>query len=364
MIVGIYDDDLLKHPKSRCGLNLELMKISAYHKNKGDIVVLSPTYSPEKYSVFYYGKDMDFTEPIPNLLKDNVTAVGRYFYPKKYAPLPSYIEKMNPDTSLYQSVLDHETMRTRIVSLRASINGTHLRLSTDGKIINSELFNLLSDTKMNVLFIYDYDLFSVEDSIKFLKELADKNLKKTGKINFRFPVIVNNMHQIDELSSIPIAKKVNKIICNSLLPDNDIYALVTDLKYKPLLQIFSYNPVVQFESNDLIIQNFSSILKQGLFFRMNGLDFPLSYRAEKVIPEINDWLRLINQTCNKGRGSIYEYCLSLPENTIKTAVSTTFCKKDARILFKYMQDNNINFLKECYKYRTVEYTGGVFLGTQ
>ena len=57
MIVGIYDDDLLKHPKSRCGLNLELMKISAYHKNKGDIVVLSPTYSPEKYSVFYYGKE-------------------------------------------------------------------------------------------------------------------------------------------------------------------------------------------------------------------------------------------------------------------------------------------------------------------
>lgn len=361
MIVGIYDDDLSKHPKSRCGLNLELMKISAYHKSIGDIVVLSTTYAPEKYSSFYYGKDMDFSNPIPNLLKHNVTAVGRYFYPKKYISLPPRIEKMNPDTSLYQSALDHETKQRRIRALKRTINGTHVRLSTDGKTVDFDTLKLLSGAKISALFVYDYDLFGIENSIQTLAELAN-NLKKTGKINFRFPINVTSLQQIDELNSIPITKEGNKIICNSLLPDSDVYKLVTDLKYKSLLQIFSYNPIAQFESNDLIIQNFSSILKQGLFFRINGIDFPLNYRAEKAIPEINDWLRLISHTCNKGNGSIYDYCLALPENTIKTAVSTTFCKKDARALFGYMKKNNIDFLKDCYEYQTVEYIGGVFLG--
>ena len=46
MSVGIMDADLAAY--SLVPFNLEVMKLSAYYKKKGEIVILSPSFTPDK----------------------------------------------------------------------------------------------------------------------------------------------------------------------------------------------------------------------------------------------------------------------------------------------------------------------------
>ena len=92
MSIGIMDADMSSY--TLVPFNLEVMKLSAYYKKKGEIVTLSPSFSPEKNTKFFYRKDYNDGEfPLNLLTSKNVEYGGLAFSNNVYNPLPLEIEK-------------------------------------------------------------------------------------------------------------------------------------------------------------------------------------------------------------------------------------------------------------------------------
>lgn len=90
MIVGIHDSDKTKFP------NLALMKISAWHKARGDEV---RWFMPiERYDRVYSSKVFTFTPEYPYLPADAIKGGTGYGI---YEDLPEEIDRMFPDYSIY-----------------------------------------------------------------------------------------------------------------------------------------------------------------------------------------------------------------------------------------------------------------------
>ena len=156
MSVGIMDADLATY--TLVPFNLEAMKLSSYYKKKGEIVVLSPSFTPERNTKFFYRKDYnDGDFPLNLLTTPNVEYGGLAFSNNKYFPLPLEIERMKPDTSLYESaaaaILGNMSNDRKKIYYNM-MEGEHCRISLDGKTVWSEYprqFRSLSSAR-NLLF--------------------------------------------------------------------------------------------------------------------------------------------------------------------------------------------------------------------
>ena len=98
MVVAIHDAEadhfgtLDKFP------NYALMKISAWHKAKGDKVVWFIPIESQSYDLVYSSKVFDFTPENPYLPENTIkggTGYGLYY------DLPDEIDRMYPDYTLY-----------------------------------------------------------------------------------------------------------------------------------------------------------------------------------------------------------------------------------------------------------------------
>lgn len=111
MQIGLIDVDNWNNLKG-CFPNLPLMKLSAWHKEQGDLV---EWYDPSKhYDLVYMSKVFSFTnEPFEEIHADQVVKGGsgyaiqlidgkEVFDQKKHSNLPDHIEHIFPDYSLYE----------------------------------------------------------------------------------------------------------------------------------------------------------------------------------------------------------------------------------------------------------------------
>ena len=193
MSIGIYDMDMAKY--TLVPFNLEAMKLSAYYKGKREVVILSPSLTPERHQKFFLRKDYndgDFPlgiEKIPNL------EYGGYAFTNGiYAPLPLEIEKMRPDSSLYERV-EKTIMATKGRDTKKifqnMMEAEHCRLSLDGKTIWEDYpkqFKFLQSAR-NLMF-HDYDLGQIEGSFEEVKRLLAR-ARTDGwatRVGMKFPV--------------------------------------------------------------------------------------------------------------------------------------------------------------------------------
>ena len=98
MNIGLHDaeNEYLKH---KTFPNYALMKISAWHKQKGDSVEWwNPLY---KYDCVYSSKVFDFTPDNPYLPEDTIRGGSGYRDLPLSQELPTEIDKMFPDYSIY-----------------------------------------------------------------------------------------------------------------------------------------------------------------------------------------------------------------------------------------------------------------------
>ena len=97
MIVGLHDAER-DHMTGKTFPNLALMKISAYHKARGEAVEWWNALFNQHYGVVYSSKVFDFTPENPYLPENTVTGGTGYGL---YAELPPEIDTYFPDYSIY-----------------------------------------------------------------------------------------------------------------------------------------------------------------------------------------------------------------------------------------------------------------------
>lgn len=97
MYVGLHDADA-EHIKKKMFPNYALMKISAYHKRRGDRVEWWQPMCNQFYDVVYSSKVFDFTPENPYLPDNTIKGGTGYDISSK---LPDEIESIYPDYSIY-----------------------------------------------------------------------------------------------------------------------------------------------------------------------------------------------------------------------------------------------------------------------
>jgi hypothetical protein len=103
MIIALHDAELEHFRKVKTFPNYALMKISAWHKAKGDTVEWWNPLFGAKYGKVYSSKVFDFTPDNPYLLKDAIRGGTGYKDIPLDSALPEVIDNMYPDYSIYPS---------------------------------------------------------------------------------------------------------------------------------------------------------------------------------------------------------------------------------------------------------------------
>ena len=100
MSIGLFDGDLAVY-KNVC-FNLELMKMATYYRKKGEVVALTTTFSPDKYSRFIFRKDYDDGVYPPGVGKNKTIEYGGYAFTNGlYIPMEPKIENTYASPSIY-----------------------------------------------------------------------------------------------------------------------------------------------------------------------------------------------------------------------------------------------------------------------
>ena len=193
MSIGLYDADMMKY--INVPFNLEIMKLSSYYKRRGEIVILSPTFSPERNKKFIYRKDYDDGTFSDFTQYNNIEYGGLAFSQNKYIPLDLEIEKSKPDTNIYRKqerffVGTNDPQKKK--EFNDMIEAEHLRLSLDGiniwKDYPSQFKNL---DKTRNIFFHDINLNNIKGAPEEIKKILQytKQDKKGVKIGVKFPII-------------------------------------------------------------------------------------------------------------------------------------------------------------------------------
>lgn len=174
------------------------MKLAAYYKSKREIVVLSPSFTPERHQKFFLRKDYNDgmfpagLEKIPNL-----DYGGYAFTNGVYVPMDRSIEIMHPDTSIYsvmeKTIRNFGEKRESKKIFNNLMEAEHCRISLDGKTIWPEYHKQFKALKMsrNLIF-HDYDLGKIKGSIDEIQKIL--RLARTDgwatRVGMKFPVTI------------------------------------------------------------------------------------------------------------------------------------------------------------------------------
>lgn len=98
MLIGLHDAEF-EHMPHKSFPNYALMKISAYHKSRGDTVEWWCALDNDKYDRIYSSKVFDFTAENPFLPSEKTIKGGTGY--GIFSELPAEIDEMFPDYSIY-----------------------------------------------------------------------------------------------------------------------------------------------------------------------------------------------------------------------------------------------------------------------
>lgn len=377
MSIGLYDGDLQKY--FHCPFNLELMKIAAYYKNKNQIVSLSPTFVPERYSKFFYRKDYyDGSFPEKLMTSKNVEYGGLAFTQGIYAPMDLAIETTPPDRSIYEKVLktyfDFKGQEGLRKSYAALTNSQHLRLSLDGKTVWPEFEKQLKDIdSTSAFFFHDTDLGKIENSYEVIQDILKlrKDTILPQRVGMKFNTTINTDDDLIKWSSLYNLNNFFALEFQGLIGDEALSEVVDNIPNSRSKQI-EYNITKNLSSqNEFFLNRLPKIYHQLLFCRDNRRFFSLKYddnffvdkRWERVIDLLNCYIRsaarsnLQNWTKYNSEDSLFKFCSSFDNHKY---LKENFTKEEAKDLFVFVANNNYDLFKEFYETRQIKLKGGSF----
>ena len=283
MSVGIMDADMSAY--ILVPFNLEVMKLSAYYKRKGEIVVLSPSFTPYRNTKFIYRKDYDDGDfPRGLTTHENVEYGGLAFSQNVYKPLPIEIERMKPDTSIYEKmedkILGPATSERRKI-YQNMITAEHCRISLDGKTVWPDFTRQFKNLKQaRNLMIHDYDLGAVEGGFDTVQQLLAR-ARTDGwatRVGMKFPVQMENGQDLLNWSSLRSNSTFYSLRYNGVI-DNDCFVeWVRKCHEKAVYSQMEYHVTSsRYDENHFTTFLLPQILRQVIFSRSYRVCFSLTY---------------------------------------------------------------------------------------
>ena len=283
MSVGLHDADMSAY--LLVPFNLEIMKLSAYYKKKGEIVVLSPSFTPHRNTKFIYRKDYDDGDfPRGLTTYGNVEYGGLAFSQNRYQPLPIEIERMKPDTSIYNKmeskILGPSTSERRKI-YQNMITAEHCRLSLDGKTIWPEYTKQFHNLKQarNLMF-HDYDLGAVDGAFDEVQRLLAR-ARTDGwatRVGMKFPIQLSNGVDLLKWSTLRANSTFYSVRFNGVI-DNDSFQEWVECQYeKSIYTQMEYHVTdARYDENHFTTCLLPQILRQVIFSRRYRVSFSLTY---------------------------------------------------------------------------------------
>lgn len=373
MSIGIYDEDLARY--HAVPFNLEAMKLSSYYKKQNEIVKLTDSFCPEKYTKFFYIKDIADGEYIPNLHKyDNLTYQGMSFTNQHYISMPEDIEKMKPDTFIYVPFQEkYYTTAKDKRSFSSFLSAQHIRISLDGETVWPNFYCQYNDIRRNkTIFLHDYDITKVSGArdaiLTFRNDIKGNN--KPGLVAFKFPIRVHTGQQlIDWTGSWTHGTYLPIQICG-MIPDEALYEYIhNDSRLntcRPTEYIVTMNCR---DDDDFLIRVLPQIFKQVIFLRMNRKEFSLKYEegffSNKVLEKL---VILLSSYCGSpvpmtnGKGkkdSLFCFCQKLQD--YRRYKNYSIIKDEAREVFQFVREKNYEVFKDFYELHSVILKGDKFV---
>jgi len=166
VLIGLHDAEYDHMPKKSFP-NLALMKISAWHKTKGDKVEWWTALDNDKYDLVYSSKVFDFT-PTNDFLPPNTIKGGTGY--GIYNELPSEIDNMFPDYSIYPNCNYAIGFLTRGCINNCSYCAVPKK---EGKIRPYSRWQDIVRQDTNKLVLMDNNILACKHGIRQLEELSD-----------------------------------------------------------------------------------------------------------------------------------------------------------------------------------------------
>lgn len=254
MYIGLIDDDL-RTGKAQFP-NLEIMKLSSFHKNNRDLVELVRDYRNYlRYSKLYLRKNKE-DDDLPALFlskaRNKCEYDGYAFTNGIYVPMDAAIEKSLPDITIYDKII---TNKKEVGSLFSrNLNRTHIRLQTaddipepqpkygylvhDKNAFQYPLLKELVKKKALINFVETQHFNNLDDAVWFATQ---KNFM--SKINIYYDDVITTF-EARELQSVEFKNK----IYYKLIPEsykNAHFTLGLDiLNYyiEKIESVFRYSP--------------------------------------------------------------------------------------------------------------------------
>lgn len=374
MSVGLYDMDIASY--LYVPPNLEIMKLSAYYKRKREVVVLSPSFTPERNSTFILRKDYNDGN-VPKNISEATEYGGLAFTNNVYDPLPIEIERMPPDPTIYSRLERQFTNSTRKNKKlwHDIVTAEHVRLSLDGKTIWPDYKRQFHQIQgVRSIIFHDYDVGAINGSYEEIKSLLEfaQTTKLPVRLGTKFPIQVSNGADLIKWSMLPTNSLFYGVTYLGFMPHSVLKEYVKLDCDKAAFTQMSYNVTRGCSSeNDFLVNLLPQIFRQVLISRTFGAYFSLIYdegffvdrRWERVLDLFHLYLRsgasCIDRTLVP-RNTLFDFCKNM-DYTIYKKTERTMEKKEARELFRFVQEQNPALFKDFYECSYNSLKGGLEL---
>lgn len=372
MSIGIYDMDLDTY--TFVPYNLEAMKISAYYKRKREIVILSPSLTPERHEKFFIRKDYDDGNfPTKSLLLPNVEYGGLAFSNNVYKPLPIEIEKMRPDTTLYERMekrIKYTDQKNQAIRDKIYLNlstGEHMRLSLDGKTVWPEYGRQFKNLQgARDLIIHDYDLGHVEGALSEVKSIMARarNDGWATRLGMKFPVSIYTGEDLLGWTSLKPNSTFYSLCYKGLIPPKEFYIYAGSCKEQAAYSQMEYYVDYGCSDEDDFVKNrLRQIFRQVIIARSYRSFFSLKYSEnffknkewEKVIQLFNAFLHSM-KTLTQARyfriiadDSMYKFACSFSERPSDWYIHKIFTISEVREIFNFVRENYYPLFQDFYE---------------
>lgn len=369
MSVGLYDADMSAY--LLVPFNLEIMKLSAYYKKKGEIVVLSPSFTPHRNTKFIYRKDYDDGDYPRGLASyGNVEYGGLAFSHNNYQPLPLEIERMKPDTSIYSrmesKILGPATSERRKI-YNNMIEAEHCRLSLDGKTIWPEYTKQFKNLKQaRNLMIHDYDLGAIDGAFEEVQRLMAR-ARTDGwatRLGMKFPVQISRGEDLLKWSTLRSNSTFFSFRFNGVIDNESFQEWVERCYEKSIYSQMEYHVTdARYDENHFTTCLLPQILRQVIFSRRYRVSFSLTYdegyfsdpRWEEVIRLFNFYhTSFMNETeavfyKKIEDDTLFDFAASTMKRPYGTYGQDAMSVADVRRIFEFVREHNYPLFKDFYE---------------